>query len=129
MPIIVGIVLILGCCAAGFTLSGGQLMALFQPFELLIIGGSAIGAMFISNPLPVSIKVLTSFGSLFKNSPYSKTFYIDALSLLYEIFNKMLMEGVIIRAMASYGFPTCIRVNAGTRPENEKFIEALKKVL
>lgn len=47
----------------------------------------------------------------------------------YEVFNKMLKEGVIIRAMASYGFPTCIRVNAGTRPENEKFIEALKKVL
>lgn len=46
-----------------------------------------------------------------------------------EIFNKMLREGVIIRAMTSYGFPTCIRVNAGTRPENEKFLEALKKVL
>lgn len=46
-----------------------------------------------------------------------------------EIFNKMLREGVIIRAMASYGFPECIRVNAGTRPENEKFLEALKKVL
>lgn len=47
----------------------------------------------------------------------------------YEVFNAMLKEGVIIRAMASYGFPTCIRVNAGTRSENERFIEALKKVL
>jgi chemotaxis protein MotA len=95
MPIIVGIVLILACCATGFIMSGGQLMALFQPYELLIIAGSAIGAMFISNPLGVSIKVLTSFGSLFKNSPYTKAFYVDTLSLMYEIFNKMRKQGFI----------------------------------
>jgi len=95
MPIIVGIVLILACCATGFIMSGGQLMALFQPYELLIIAGSAIGAMFISNPLSVAIKVLTSFGSLFKNSPYTKAFYVDTLSLMYEIFNKMRKQGFI----------------------------------
>lgn len=56
-------------------------------------------------------------------------FLIELEREAYEVFNLMLKEGVIVRAMASYGFPTCIRVNAGTRPENEKFIEALKKVL
>lgn len=95
MPIIVGIVLILGSCAAGFLLSGGHLMALFQPYELLIIGGSAIGAMFISNPMSITIKTLTSIGTLFKASPYSKAFYIDSLSLMYEIFNKMRKQGFI----------------------------------
>jgi chemotaxis protein MotA len=95
MPIIIGIVLVLGCCAAGFTLSGGHLLALFQPYELLIIGGSAIGAMFISNPLSISIKVLTSFGTLFKKSPYTKDFYIDSLSMMYEVFNKMRKQGFI----------------------------------
>jgi chemotaxis protein MotA len=95
MPIIVGIVLILGCCAAGFLLSGGHLMALFQPYELLIIGGSAIGAMFISNPMSITLKTLTSIGSLFKASPFNKAFYVDSLSLMYEIFNKMRKQGFI----------------------------------
>jgi chemotaxis protein MotA len=95
MPIIVGIVLILGCCAAGFLLSGGQLMALFQPYELLIIGGSAVGAMFISNPMSITLKTLTSIGGLFKASPYNKAFYIDSLSLMYEVFNKMRKQGFI----------------------------------
>lgn len=95
MQIIIGIVLVLGCCAAGFMLAGGQLLALWQPFELLIIGGSAIGAMIISNPTSVSIKVASSFGTLFKASPYTKAYYIDALSMMYEVFNKMRKQGFI----------------------------------
>lgn len=95
MQIVIGIVLVLGCCAAGFMLAGGQLLALWQPFELLIIGGAAIGAMIISNPISVSVKVASSFGTLFKASPYTKDFYVDSLSLMYEIFNKMRKQGFI----------------------------------
>ncbi len=45
------------------------------------------------------------------------------------VYQDMLKEGVIIRAMDSYGFPEHIRVNVGLPQENERFLAALKKVL
>ncbi len=95
MNVILGVAIILASCAIGFLAAGGNLMALFQPFELLIIGGSALGAMIISNPLPVTIGVVKSTGSLFKGSPFSKTLYLELLALLYDIFNKMRREGML----------------------------------
>jgi len=46
-----------------------------------------------------------------------------------EVFQAMLKEGVIIRAMDAYGFPDYIRVNLGLPAENRRFLEALQKVL
>ena len=46
-----------------------------------------------------------------------------------EVFQAMLREGVIIRAMDAYGFPEYIRVNVGLPEENRRFIKALQKVL
>ena len=46
-----------------------------------------------------------------------------------EVFQAMLRQGVIIRAMDAYGLPDYIRVNVGLPQENRRFLEALKKVL
>ena len=46
-----------------------------------------------------------------------------------EVYQAMLREGVIIRAMDAYGFPDYIRVNMGLPEENRRFLEALQKVL
>jgi histidinol-phosphate aminotransferase len=46
-----------------------------------------------------------------------------------EVYEKMLREGVIIRAMDSYDLEQYIRVNVGLPEENERFIATLKKVL
>jgi histidinol-phosphate/aromatic aminotransferase/cobyric acid decarboxylase-like protein len=46
-----------------------------------------------------------------------------------EVYEAMLREGVIIRAMDAYEFPECIRVNVGLPKENERFLQAFKKVL
>jgi histidinol-phosphate aminotransferase len=46
-----------------------------------------------------------------------------------EVYQAMLREGVIIRAMDEYGFPDYIRVNMGLPAENRRFLEALQKVL
>lgn len=46
-----------------------------------------------------------------------------------QVFERMLREGVIIRAMDSYGLPEFIRINVGLPQENERFLKALKKVL
>jgi len=46
-----------------------------------------------------------------------------------DVFEAMLKQGVIVRSMTSYGYPTYIRVNVGLASENKRFIKALKKVI
>ncbi len=46
-----------------------------------------------------------------------------------EIYSALLKEGVIVRPIAEYEMPDFIRVTVGLEEENNRFIEALKKVL
>jgi histidinol-phosphate aminotransferase len=46
-----------------------------------------------------------------------------------EIYEHLLRQGVIIRAMASYRMPEYIRVNAGLPVENQRFMQAFKRVM
>ena len=46
-----------------------------------------------------------------------------------EDFVRLLHEGVIVRPMKLYGFPTSVRVTIGRRPDNERFLEALRRVM
>jgi histidinol-phosphate aminotransferase len=43
-------------------------------------------------------------------------------------FIRLLHEGVIVRPMKLYGFPTRLRVTVGTHEDNEMFLEALARV-
>ncbi|MDY6879414.1 MAG: histidinol-phosphate transaminase [Desulfatiglans sp.] len=44
-------------------------------------------------------------------------------------YDLMLREGVIVRAMDSYGLGEYIRINVGLPEENERFIKTLKRIL
>ncbi len=44
MLVILGYVVVFATVFGGFALSGGHLGALYQPTELLIIGGAGVGA-------------------------------------------------------------------------------------
>ncbi len=46
-----------------------------------------------------------------------------------KINDKLLKRGVIVRPLAAFGLPNCIRVNTGLTNENEYFAESLKKIL
>ena len=46
-----------------------------------------------------------------------------------EIAEKLLMQGVIVRAMTAYGYPQHLRVTVGRREENIRFLEAIKQVI
>ncbi|MCH8262028.1 MAG: histidinol-phosphate transaminase [Proteobacteria bacterium] len=46
-----------------------------------------------------------------------------------EIYKKLLHEGVIVRPVDNYGMPNHLRITVGLEEENEKFINALDKVL
>jgi histidinol-phosphate aminotransferase len=56
-------------------------------------------------------------------------FLIDVGKDAKGVFEALLREGVIVRAMTSYGLTNYIRVNVGLHHENVRFLEALTRVL
>jgi chemotaxis protein MotA len=95
MNLIVGTILVVVSIFGGFLLAHGRLAALFQPAELLIIAGGALGAFIIANPMAV---VKSAFGGVvraMKGSGYSKARYMELLGLMYALFGKIRKDGLI----------------------------------
>ncbi len=46
-----------------------------------------------------------------------------------QVFELLLAKGIIVRPMNGFGFPNAIRVSIGLKPENKKFIKAIKEIL
>lgn len=95
MLIIIGYAVILLCVFGGFALAGGHLAAMFQPIELLIIAGAAIGSMIVGNSASVLKSIVKVLPSAFKGNKSSKLLYKDLLSLLYTLLNKARQEGLM----------------------------------
>ncbi len=52
MNFIIGLIIAVGSILGGYAALGGHLEVLMQPFEFLIIGGTALGIFIVANPLP-----------------------------------------------------------------------------
>jgi chemotaxis protein MotA len=92
---IIGIVLVFGAVVAGFLMEKGKLPVLVQPSEFVIIGGAALGAMLASNPLHVLKKIVGGVMGVLKGSKFSKARYIEALKMMFSLFNKARREGLV----------------------------------
>lgn len=68
---------------------------LFQPAELVIIFGAALGGFLISSPAKVVSIVSKNIITIFVAKGKSKTQYLDLLSLLYQLFSKIRKEGLV----------------------------------
>jgi len=95
MFIIIGFIVVIGSVLGGFVLSHGQIGALWQPYELLIIGGAAAGAFLVANPLKVVKACLGGIPRLLKGSHYKKADYVDILAMLYDVLMKARREGMM----------------------------------
>jgi chemotaxis protein MotA len=76
---IIGILVVLGAVIGGYLMENGHLAVLVQPAELVIIGGAALGTLFIGNPLPTIIGIFKGILGVFKGSRFNKAFYLDML--------------------------------------------------
>ncbi len=92
---IVGSVVVVGCILGGFVAEGGHLLALWHPFEIVIIVGSALGAFLISNPMKVVKAAFAGAVGLPKGPRYKREHYVTLLQLLHDILVKMRKEGVM----------------------------------
>lgn len=93
MLFIVGLVIVFGSVIGGYLAGGGHLGVLFQPFELVIILGAALGSFVIANPMPIVIGTAKSIGALLKGSSLKKESYIELLSMLFAVFKLAKMKG------------------------------------
>jgi len=91
----IGSLLVIGCVLGGYAAMGGHLGVLWQPFELVIIGGAAVGAFMISNPMPLIKATAGGIGGVFKGPPYSKESYLELLTLLFTIFKLAKTKGML----------------------------------
>ena len=89
MGIILGLTVTLACLFGGFMAMGGHLAVLMQPFEYVIILGSAIGIFFIANPMKVVKDTGKATMEAFKNSVPKQRDYLDLLSLLHSLMREM----------------------------------------
>jgi chemotaxis protein MotA len=95
MNLIIGLVVVLGCVLGGFAVHGGHIGALWQPAELVIIGGAALGALIIANPMRVTKKVFGGFGAMIKGSPYKKEHYLALFGVMYDLLSIARKEGMM----------------------------------
>jgi chemotaxis protein MotA len=95
MSTIIGLVVVIGSVLGGFAMADGPFAVLVQPNELVVIGGSAFGALVISAPGKVMSRVKHSFGMGFKIDVPKKEDYLDLLKLLFQIFSLVRREGVL----------------------------------
>lgn len=95
MLVILGYIIVCASVFGGFAMAGGHLAALFQPLELLMIGGAAVGAFLVGNNNKAIKATLAALPSLLKGSRYTKELYMELMSLLFEVLSKVRKEGLM----------------------------------
>lgn len=96
MLVILGYAVVLGSVFGGYALMGGHFGALYQPLEVLIIGGAAVGAFIAGNDaktIRATLKVLPTL--LKKSKSHDKVQYMELLALMYTLLSKGRKEGMM----------------------------------
>jgi chemotaxis protein MotA len=93
--VIVGYIVVCGSVFGGFALAGGHMAILFQPIELLMIGGAAVGASLVGNNTKTLKASLKAIPSVFKGSKYNKAMYMELMTMLFDVLTKIRKEGLM----------------------------------
>ncbi|MBL8290701.1 MAG: flagellar motor stator protein MotA [Bryobacterales bacterium] len=86
MLVLVGILVVIGAVIGGYLMEHGHLAVLWQPAELVIIGGAALGTLLIGNPPSVVKQIVAGVVGALKGNRYTKALYLDTLKLIFSLF-------------------------------------------
>jgi chemotaxis protein MotA len=73
----------------GYAASGGHVSVIWQPYELLIIMGSALGSFIVANPLSTIKDSGKASLEVIKGSSPKPRDYLDVLGLLYVLMREL----------------------------------------
>jgi chemotaxis protein MotA len=93
--VIIGYVLVIAAVFGGFAMEGGHLAALFQPLELVMIAGAALGAFFVGNNSKTVKATLKALPTVFQGSRYTRELYMELMALLFDVLSKVRKEGLM----------------------------------
>lgn len=89
MTFAIGLIVSMGCMLGGFAAIGGHLGVIWQPFELIIIGGSAIGIFIMGSPLSVIADTgKATVDAILERGPKQRDF-LDILGLLHALMREL----------------------------------------
>jgi chemotaxis protein MotA len=91
----IGLLVVFAAVIGGFLMAGGPLAVLWQPNELIVIGGAAVGSLVISAPGRAMKRVTAAFKKGFSDHSPVKKDYLDLLKMLYQILALIRREGVL----------------------------------
>lgn len=94
MLVIVGIVVVIGAVIGGYVMEGGVVLVLYQPAELVIIGGAALGSLLIGTPVSVVQSLFKQLTGLLGNG-LIKADFADLLGLLFKVFRTAQQNGIM----------------------------------
>ncbi len=83
MFFILGFTVLLASIFLGFIGGGGNIWVMVQPFEILIVCGSACGIFVISNPPTLQKQIWHNLKKTTKSGPYTAKDYLETLTFLF----------------------------------------------
>jgi chemotaxis protein MotA len=95
MIAVVGLLVVIASVVGGFSIAGGKLPALFHISEIVVICGTALGTVLISTPGPILFNLTGRIVSVMRPSPFDKILHLDALKLLFELFQIARRDGLV----------------------------------
>ena len=95
MVAIIGIVVVFGCVLGGFLMEHGNIKVLVQPAEFITIAGAGLGTLLVANPLHILKSVASSLPTVLKGSKFTKSWYLDSLKMMYELFGRARRDGLV----------------------------------
>jgi chemotaxis protein MotA len=89
---LIGVVLALGGILAGLLIEGGNFRQVLQPTAAMIVFGGTLGAVMLQFPLPVVLKAMRRFGSVFVSPSQNPQ---QTIRRLVQYAQKARKEGIV----------------------------------
>ncbi|SHO55680.1 flagellar motor stator protein MotA [Vibrio quintilis] len=77
-----GAIIVLMCVFGGYMWAGGKLLAIWQPAEIMIIVGAALGSVIIGNPPQVLKEMRRQLGMMVSQPKDEQLYYMELMAVL-----------------------------------------------
>lgn len=97
MILIAGFGVLLACVFGGYLAAGGKLGPILYalPFEMLIIGGAAVGSFLMANSLHDAKHTIGAIGKVIKGAKFSQQHYLELCTLLHRLLRLLQSKGAV----------------------------------
>ncbi|HYF07386.1 MAG TPA: flagellar motor stator protein MotA [Acetobacteraceae bacterium] len=97
MTSLLGFGFLIAMVFGGYLAAGGKMDIILYalPFEMMIIGGAALGTLVMANSIPGVKHTLGGFGKIMKGARYGKRHYVELLSVLFWLVRLAQTKGAM----------------------------------